>query len=96
MDFRELVDANRAALYRFALSLTKSGDQAADLVQQTFYRWVAKGQELHFVLRNKTGFQLLLSLDLQAQKNVQEPRQTSYICSRLDCCFTHCQSFSCR
>jgi len=46
MDFQELVDANHAALYRFALSLTKSEDQAADLVQQTFYRWAAKGQEL--------------------------------------------------
>ena len=46
MDFQELVDANHAALYRFALSLTKSQDRAADVVQQTFYRWAAKGQEL--------------------------------------------------
>ena len=46
MDFQELVDTNHAALYRFALSLSKSQDRAADLVQQTFYRWAAKGQEL--------------------------------------------------
>jgi RNA polymerase sigma-70 factor (ECF subfamily) len=54
MDFGELVDANHAALYRFALSLTKSEDQAADLVQQTFYRWAAKGQELRDPSRAKS------------------------------------------
>ena len=54
MDFGELVDANQAALYRFALSLTKSEDRAADLVQQTFYRWAAKGQELRDPSRAKS------------------------------------------
>jgi RNA polymerase sigma factor (sigma-70 family) len=46
MDFDALVDANYAALYRFGLSLTKSEDQAADLVQQTFYRWATKSHQL--------------------------------------------------
>ena len=54
MDFQELADANHAALYRFALSLTKSEDQAADLVQQTFYRWAAKGQALRDPSRAKS------------------------------------------
>ena len=54
MDFQELVDANHTALYRFALSLTKSQDRAADLVQQTFYRWAAKGQELRDPSRAKS------------------------------------------
>ena len=54
MDFQELVDANHTALYRFALSLTKSEDRAADLVQQTFYRWAAKGQELRDPSRAKS------------------------------------------
>jgi len=54
MDFQELVDANHAALYRFALSLTKSEDRAADLVQETFYRWAAKGQELRDPSRAKS------------------------------------------
>jgi RNA polymerase sigma factor (sigma-70 family) len=46
MDFDALVDANYAALFRFALSLTKNEDQAADLVQQTFYRWATKSHQL--------------------------------------------------
>jgi len=54
MDFQELVDANHGALYRFALSLTKSEDRAADLVQQTFYRWAAKGKELRDPSRAKS------------------------------------------
>ena len=54
MDFQELVDANHTALYRFALSLTKSEDRAADLVQQTFYRWAAKGQDLRDPSRAKS------------------------------------------
>jgi RNA polymerase sigma factor (sigma-70 family) len=54
MDFQELLDANHAALYRFALSLTKSEDRAADLVQETFYRWAAKGQQLRDPSRAKS------------------------------------------
>ena len=38
-DFQLLVDRHYAALYRFALSLSGSGDAASDLVQQTFYLW---------------------------------------------------------
>jgi RNA polymerase sigma-70 factor (ECF subfamily) len=45
-DFEQIVDAHYAALYRFALSLARSEPAAADLTQQTFYLWAARGHQL--------------------------------------------------
>src|SRR5690606_17400906 len=45
-EFEQLVDAHYGALYRFALSLAKNADTAADLVQQTFCIWAQKGHQL--------------------------------------------------
>ena len=45
-DFEQLVDRHYAPLYRFAFSLAKSAGEAADLTQQTFYLWAAKGHQL--------------------------------------------------
>jgi RNA polymerase sigma-70 factor, ECF subfamily len=45
-DFEQLVDRQYAALFRFALSLAKSEAEAADLTQQTFFLWAAKGYQL--------------------------------------------------
>lgn len=46
VEFEQLVDLHYAPLYRFALSLAKSESRAADLTQQTFYLWAAKGHQL--------------------------------------------------
>ncbi len=46
IDFNELVDQQYVALYRFAISLAKNASDAADLTQQTFYLWAAKGHQL--------------------------------------------------
>ena len=54
VDFERLVDAHYAALYRFALSLAKNAMQAADLTQQTFYLWAAKGHQLRDTSKVKT------------------------------------------
>ena len=45
-DFQSLVERHYASLYRFALSLTRSDSDAADLVQETFLTWAAKGHQL--------------------------------------------------
>jgi len=45
-DFQQLVDRQYAPLYRFALSLSRSEADAADLTQQTFFLWAAKGHQL--------------------------------------------------
>jgi len=45
-EFEQIVDTHYAALYRFALSLARSEATAADLTQQTFYLWAAKGHQL--------------------------------------------------
>ena len=45
-DFEQLVDRHYAPLYRFAFSLAKNASEAADLTQQTFYLWAAKGHQL--------------------------------------------------
>src|SRR5271155_4952491 len=46
LDFETLVAAYYEALYRFAISLTRSEADACDLAQQTFYMWATKGHQL--------------------------------------------------
>ncbi|PZR79503.1 MAG: hypothetical protein DLM52_00890, partial [Chthoniobacterales bacterium] len=46
LDFEGLVGEFYLALYTFALSLTRKEADAADLTQQTFYIWAAKGHQL--------------------------------------------------
>ncbi len=46
IDFQRLVDRHYVPLYRFALSLSKSEADAADLTQQTFFLWASKGNQL--------------------------------------------------
>ena len=45
-EFEQLVDLYYRDLYRFAFSLTQNSSDAADLTQQTFYRWGDKGHQL--------------------------------------------------
>ncbi|MCD6052300.1 MAG: polymerase subunit sigma-24 [Verrucomicrobia bacterium] len=45
-EFEQLVNQYYEALYRFALSLTRSEAASCDLTQQTFYLWAAKGHQL--------------------------------------------------
>jgi RNA polymerase sigma-70 factor (ECF subfamily) len=49
-----LATRHYAPLYRFALSLTQTEAEALDLVQQTFYRWAAKGHQLRDASKLKT------------------------------------------
>ena len=46
LDFERLVEEHHASLHRFALSLSRDATDAADLVQETFYIWAAKGHQL--------------------------------------------------
>jgi RNA polymerase sigma-70 factor (ECF subfamily) len=46
LDFQSLVDRFYDPLYRFAMSLTHAENDAADLVQDTFLTWAAKGSQL--------------------------------------------------
>lgn len=46
IDFEKLVDDHYEALYRFAISLCRDPDRSADLVQETFCIWAAKGDQL--------------------------------------------------
>jgi RNA polymerase sigma-70 factor (ECF subfamily) len=52
-EFQALVDAYYAPLYRFAMSLTRSEADAADLVQETFLAWAGKGHQLQDVSKAK-------------------------------------------
>ncbi|MBI5773511.1 MAG: RNA polymerase sigma factor [Verrucomicrobia bacterium] len=53
-EFENLVNAHYEGLYRFALSLTQSVDEACDLAQQTFYRWAERGHQLRDRSKAKT------------------------------------------
>lgn len=52
--FTQLVDAHYAALFRFALSLTKNAADAGDLTQQTFFIWAKQGHALRELSKAKT------------------------------------------
>jgi RNA polymerase sigma-70 factor (ECF subfamily) len=52
--FAQLVDAQYAPLYRFALSLARNSADAGDLVQQTFFIWATKGHALREAAKAKS------------------------------------------
>lgn len=53
-EFEQLVDQHYQGMYRFAMSLAKNPDCAADLVQQTFCIWAQKGSQLEDRSKAKT------------------------------------------
>jgi RNA polymerase sigma-70 factor, ECF subfamily len=52
--FEAIVSEHYEALYRFALSLTRSESDAGDLTQHTFYIWARKGHQLRDLTKVKT------------------------------------------
>ena len=73
-EFEELVDAHYQPLYRFAFSLAKDPDRAADLVQQTFVIWAQKGHQLKDRSKAKTW----LFTTLYREHLGQARRETRY------------------
>ena len=54
VDFETLVELHYGALYRFAMSLTRTESDACDLVQQTFLTWATKGHQLQDLSKVKS------------------------------------------
>lgn len=54
LDFQSLVDLHYGPLYRFAMSLTRTENEACDLVQQTFLIWASKGHQLQEASKAKS------------------------------------------
>jgi RNA polymerase sigma factor (sigma-70 family) len=54
LDFQGLVELHYGPLYRFAMSLTRTENEAGDLVQQTFLIWASKGHQLHEASKAKS------------------------------------------
>jgi RNA polymerase sigma-70 factor (ECF subfamily) len=75
-DFQLLVDRHYAALYRFALSLSGSGDAASDLVQQTYYLWAEKGHQLRDATKAKSWLFTTLYREYLStyRRNVRHPQ----------------------
>ena len=67
-EFENLVDAHYRALYRFGLSLTRDADTAADLVQETFCIWAAKGEQLKDRSKAKTWLFTTLHREFLSQR----------------------------
>src|SRR5262245_62168376 len=51
--FEAIVSEQYEALFRFAMSLTRSESDARDLTQQTFYIWATRGHQLRDVSKVK-------------------------------------------
>lgn len=67
--FDELVREHYGGLYRFAMSLTRSENDASDLVQETYLTWAEKGHQLHQHTKAKSWlFTTLHRLFLQSQR----------------------------
>jgi RNA polymerase sigma factor (sigma-70 family) len=71
-EFVELVDAYYQALFRFGLSLTRDADRAADLVQETFCIWAAKGSQLRDRSKAKTWLFTTLHREFLSQRRRAE------------------------
>lgn len=54
VDFEALVDEHYGALFRFAMSLTRTEHDACDLVQGTFLAWADKGHQLRDLTKVKS------------------------------------------
>jgi len=67
-EFQDLVDAHYQALYRFGMSLTRNTDKAADLVQETFCIWAAKGGQLNDRSKAKTWLFTTLHREFLSQR----------------------------
>lgn len=68
VDFETLVREHHAALYRFALSMTRHEADACDLVQDTFVRWAEKGHQLDDPSRVKTWLFTTLYREASARR----------------------------
>lgn len=70
-EFEALVEQYYAPLYRFAMSLTRREADAADLVQDTFVSWAAKGGQLQDYSKVKAWlFTTLHRAFLQSQRRL--------------------------
>lgn len=70
--FEELVNAHYEGLYRFGLSLARSEADACDLVQQTFYRWATKGDQLRDVTKVKSWLYTTLHREFLGQRRHED------------------------
>ena len=71
LDFQRLVDQFYGPLYRFAMSLTRTEADAADLVQDTFLTWATKGHQLQDLSKVKSWlFTTLHRAFLQSQRRL--------------------------
>jgi RNA polymerase sigma-70 factor (ECF subfamily) len=71
-EFADLVDAHYQGLFRFAVSLTRDADRAADLVQETFCIWAEKGSQLKDRTKAKTWLFTTLHREFLGQRRRAE------------------------
>ena len=75
--FQQLVDSWYDPLYRFALSLSRNGDEALDLTQQTFARWAEKGHGLRDSTKAKSWLFTVLYREFLTGRRHQQRESTS-------------------
>jgi RNA polymerase sigma-70 factor (ECF subfamily) len=72
LSFENLVNAHYEHLYRFALSLARSEADAGDLVQQTFCRLAAKGEQLRDKSKAKSWLFTTLHREFLGQRRHED------------------------
>ncbi|MFV1994049.1 MAG: RNA polymerase sigma factor [Verrucomicrobiales bacterium] len=73
VDFQEIVNQHYEKLFRFALGLSRSPDDAADLTQQTFFIWATKGHQLRDKAKAKSW--LFTTLHREFLKQIQRGKR---------------------
>ena len=72
MDFQSLVDEHYEGLYRFAFSLAKNSEDAADLTQQTYAIWARKQNQINDPSKVKSWLFTTLYREFLNQKRRQK------------------------
>jgi len=75
--FQQLVDTWYDPIYRFALSLSRNGDEALDLTQSTFARWAEKGHGLRDASKAKSWLFTVLYREFLNARRHQQRESTS-------------------
>jgi RNA polymerase sigma-70 factor (ECF subfamily) len=83
-DFENIVAVHYGPLNRFAISLSRCVYTAADLTQQTFYRWATRGHQLRDPSKVKAWLYTTLYREFLIQRRLDVRRSREITCDEIE------------